>query len=81
MRSTNDPIAGLKQHILDWSVASEEELKTLDKQARNHVNEEVAAAEAMAAPETTPTILYEDIYVRGTEPPFMRGRTPGKSTR
>ncbi|RKU44157.1 alpha subunit of pyruvate dehydrogenase [Coniochaeta pulveracea] len=75
MRSTNDPIAGLKQHILDWNVASEEELKALDKEARAHVNEEVSIAEAMAAPEATPKILYEDIYVRGSEPQFIRGRT------
>ncbi|KAK5663993.1 hypothetical protein OQA88_206 [Cercophora sp. LCS_1] len=75
MRSTNDPIAGLKQHILDWGVAKEEELKALDKQARSHVNEESAAAEAMAAPEATPQILFEDIYVKGTEPQFIRGRT------
>ena len=75
MRSTNDPISGLKQHILDWSVASEDELKAIDKEARSHVNEEVAAAEAMAAPEPIPQILYEDIYVKGSEPPFIRGRT------
>lgn len=76
MRSTNDPIAGLKQKILDWEVATEDELKKIDKDARSHVNEEVAAAEAMAAPEPTPVILFEDIYVRGSEPQFIRGRTP-----
>ncbi|KAI1393773.1 dehydrogenase E1 component-domain-containing protein [Hypoxylon trugodes] len=79
MRSTNDPIAGLKQKILDWEVCTEEELKSIDKDARKHVNEEVAVAEAMAVPETTPQILYEDIYVRGTEPQFMRGRTPDEN--
>lgn len=75
MRSTNDPIAGLKQKILDWEVATEEELKKLDKEARSHVSEEVAIAEAMAVPEATPSILFEDIYVKGTEPQFIRGRT------
>jgi pyruvate dehydrogenase E1 component alpha subunit len=79
MRSTNDPIAGLKQHILDWAVASEDELKAIDKEARAHVTEEVAAAEAMAAPEPTAKILYEDIYVRGSEIPFIRGRTPDEN--
>lgn len=74
MRSTNDPIAGLKHKILDWEICTEEELKTIDKDARKHVNDEVAIAEAMAVPETTPQILYEDIYVRGSEPQFMRGR-------
>jgi len=79
MRSTNDPIAGLKQHILDWTVASEDELKTIDKEARAYVNEEVKIAEEMPAPEATPKILFEDIYVRGTEPQFVRGRTPDEN--
>jgi len=75
MRSTNDPIACLKQKMLDWTVVTEEELKAIDKEARNHVNEEVAIAEKMAVPDAKPKILYEDIYVRGTEPQFVRGRT------
>ncbi|KAI0481151.1 dehydrogenase E1 component-domain-containing protein [Xylariaceae sp. FL0804] len=79
MRSTNDAIAGLKKHILDWTVCSEEELKGIDKEARKYVADEVAEAEAMAVPETKPQILYEDIYVRGTEPQFMRGRTPDEN--
>lgn len=76
MRSTNDPIAGLKQKILDWGVNTEEELKKVDKEARAHVNEEVAAAEAMAPPEPTMNILFEDIYVPGSEPKYIRGRVP-----
>ncbi|KAI1274820.1 dehydrogenase E1 component-domain-containing protein [Xylaria sp. FL0933] len=79
MRSTNDPIAGLKQKILDWGVCNEDELKTIDKEARKHVNDEVAAAEAMAAPENKPEILFEDVYVRGSEPQFLRGRTPDEN--
>ncbi|KAI1104647.1 dehydrogenase E1 component-domain-containing protein [Jackrogersella minutella] len=79
MRSTNDPIAGLKQKILEWEVCTEDELKSLDKEARKHVNEEVAVAEAMPVPENTPQILYEDTYVKGTEPQFMRGRTPDEN--
>jgi len=75
MRSTNDPIAGLKHKLLDWGVLSEEELKNIDKEARAHVNAEVAIAESMAPPEAISQILFEDIYVKGTEPPFIRGRT------
>ncbi|KFY76711.1 hypothetical protein V499_03720 [Pseudogymnoascus sp. VKM F-103] len=75
MRSTNDPIAGLKSRLLDWEVVSEEELKGIDKQARSDVDKEVAEAEKMAAPEASEKILFEDIYVRGSEPEFMRGRT------
>ena len=79
MRSTHDPIAGLKQKLLDWGVVAEEELKGIDKEARAYVDEEVAEAEKMAVPEPTPQILFEDIYVRGSEPPFMRGRTPDEN--
>jgi pyruvate dehydrogenase E1 component alpha subunit len=79
MRSTQDPIAGLKQKIIDWGVMTEEELKTMDKQARADVDKEVAEAEAMPFPDATPQILYEDIYVRGSEPQFMRGRTPDEN--
>jgi len=76
MRSTNDPIAGLKQKILDWGVCTEAELKELDKKARSNVDAEVAEAEAMPPPDATPKILFEDIYVRGSEPEFLRGRIP-----
>ncbi|MCJ1325970.1 alpha subunit of pyruvate dehydrogenase [Thelotrema lepadinum] len=76
MRSTNDPIAGLKQKLLDWGVTSEEELKGIDKEARSFVDGEVAEAEKMEAPDPTAKILFEDIYVRGSEPAWVRGRTP-----
>ena len=79
MRSTNDPIAGLKQKILDWEVCTEEELKSIDKEARQSVDDEVAAAEKMPVPEASPKILYEDIYVRGSEPEWLRGRTPDEN--
>ena len=76
MRSTQDPIAGLKQKLLEWQVTTEEELKSLDKKARSSVDAEVAEAEAMPAPDATPEVLFEDIYVRGSEPQFLRGRVP-----
>jgi pyruvate dehydrogenase E1 component alpha subunit len=79
MRSTNDPIAGLKQKLLDWGVVTEEELKGIDKDARQYVDGEVAEAEKLPAPEPSPKILYEDVYMRGSEPPFMRGRTAEES--
>lgn len=74
MRSTQDPIAGLKQKLLEWNVTTEDELKGIDKDARSAVDKEVKEAEEMLAPEATPQILFEDIYVRGSEPAFMRGR-------
>lgn len=79
MRSTNDAIAGLKQKILDWGVTTEDNLKKIDKEARSHVSEEVAIAEAMAVPEAKPSILFEDIYVPGSEPSYIRGRTPDET--
>jgi pyruvate dehydrogenase E1 component alpha subunit len=79
MRSTNDPIAGLKQKILDWEVCTEDELKNIDKESRQDVDKEVAEAEQMAPPEPTPKNLFEDIYVRGSEPNFLRGRTPDEN--
>ena len=79
MRSTNDPIAGLKQKLLDWEVVSEEELKGIDKEARAYVDGEVAEAEKMAVPEANAKVLFEDIYVRGSEPNFMRGRIPDEN--
>lgn len=75
MRSTNDPIAGLKQKIIEWGVTSEDELKSIDKAARAAIDQEVAEAEQMAVPENNSRILFEDIYVRGSEPRWMRGRT------
>ncbi|KAJ5317224.1 hypothetical protein PENANT_c045G10232 [Penicillium antarcticum] len=75
MRSTNDPIAGLKKKMLEWGVTSEEDLKALDKEARAKVDAEVAEAEKMAVPDNNSRILFEDIYVRGSEPKWMRGRT------
>ena len=79
MRSTNDPIAGLKQKLLDWEVVTEDELKGIDKEARAYVDGEVAEAEKMEVPTPEPRILFEDIYVRGSEPAFLRGRTPDEN--
>jgi pyruvate dehydrogenase E1 component alpha subunit len=33
----------------------------------------------MPHPDATPKILFEDIYVRGSEPQFIRGRTPDEA--
>ncbi|EHL02366.1 putative Pyruvate dehydrogenase E1 component subunit alpha, mitochondrial [Glarea lozoyensis 74030] len=66
MRSTQDPIAGLKLKLLEWNVTTEDELKQIDKDARAAVDKEVAEAEAMPPPDATPQIVFEDIYVRGS---------------
>nr|AAB86816.1 pyruvate dehydrogenase E1 component alpha subunit [Scheffersomyces stipitis] len=74
MRSRNDPIAGLKATLLDKGIATEEEIKSYDKAARKYVDEQVAAAEADAPPEAKMDLLFEDVYVPGSEIPVLRGR-------
>ena len=72
MRSTQDPIRGLQKYIEDWGLATEEELKTIDKESKASVDK--AVEEAKASPEPDMNDFWTDIYYKGTEPPFMRGR-------
>jgi pyruvate dehydrogenase E1 component alpha subunit len=74
MRLRNDPIAGLKLTLLDLGIASEDEIKSYDKAARKYVDEQVAAAEQDAPPEAKMDILFEDVYVPGSEIKELRGR-------
>ena len=76
MRSKNDPIAGLKMHLVDLGIATEGEVKAYDKAARKYVDEQVELADAAAPPEAKLSILFEDVYVKGTETPTLRGRIP-----
>lgn len=71
----NDPITNLRSKLVDWGILSEDEAKTIDKEVRSHVNNEVEEAEKMPEPEPRPDILFEDIYVSGSEPAQRRGRT------
>lgn len=72
MRSTKDPIRGLQRYIEEWGVASEQELKALDKEAKAEVDG--AVEEAKTSPEPTAEDLWTDIYFKGSEPLVMRGR-------
>jgi len=72
MRSTQDPIRGLARNIEEWGLATEQELKLLDKEAKAEVD--AAVEEAKTSPEPLLKDLWTDIYYKGTEPPFMRGR-------
>lgn len=72
MRSTQDPIRGLQKYIEEWGMATEQELKALDKAAKAEVD--AAVEEAKASPEPLIKDLWTDIYYKGTEPPYMRGR-------
>lgn len=70
-----DPITTFKEALADWGIMSNDEARDIDKEVRKMVQNEVDEAEKMAAPETKPEILFEDIFVRGSEPTQRRGRT------
>ncbi|KAJ3109285.1 alpha subunit of pyruvate dehydrogenase [Phlyctochytrium planicorne] len=74
MRSTNDPITGLRNRIVDSGAGSEEELKKIDKEVRQEIDQ--ATADAKASPEPAVTELFTDIYAKGSEPPFLRSCEP-----
>lgn len=71
----NDPITALRSKLNGWGILSEDEAKAIDKEVRSHVNREVEEAEKMPEPEPRLDILFEDIYVPGSEPAQRRGRT------
>ncbi|KAG0227471.1 alpha subunit of pyruvate dehydrogenase [Actinomortierella wolfii] len=79
MRSNNDPITGLKQRMLELGVVTEEELKAVDKAARAEVDK--AVEEAKSSPEPNVDQLFTQIYLKGTEIPYIRGREPEEGIR
>ncbi|KAG0276637.1 alpha subunit of pyruvate dehydrogenase [Linnemannia exigua] len=74
VRSDNDPITHLKEHLLENQVVSEKELKEMDKAARAEVDK--AANEARNSPPPDMETFWTDVYVKGYEVPFLRGREP-----
>jgi len=72
MRSTHDPIRGLQRYLEEWGLATEDDLKALEKEAKAEVDQAVEEAKASAEP--TEKDLWTDVYFKGTEPPFLRGR-------
>ena len=72
---SNDPIANLRARLMDWDVLSEDEARAIDKDVRSLINHEVEQAEQMPEPEANFDIVFEDIYVPGSEPAQRRGRT------
>ncbi|KAJ3016822.1 alpha subunit of pyruvate dehydrogenase [Thoreauomyces humboldtii] len=77
MRSTNDPITGLKERILAHEIATEEDLKKIDKEARTEIDR--AVVEAKESPEPDLSELFTDIHTKGNEPLFLRGCTPDET--
>lgn len=59
MRSSSDPIQGLKSRILEWGVVDEATLKKVDKAAKEEVDQ--AVEEAKQSPEPDVKELWTDI--------------------
>ncbi|KAJ1680383.1 alpha subunit of pyruvate dehydrogenase [Spiromyces aspiralis] len=74
MRSTRDPISNFKMRLIDAGIATEADIKAIDKEVKKFIDGELARAKA--DPEPPISDLFADIYVPGTEPPFLRGRVP-----
>ncbi|KAL2809656.1 dehydrogenase E1 component-domain-containing protein [Aspergillus granulosus] len=71
----NDPISSLRNKLINWGVFTEDQAKDIDRSIRQRINEEVAEAEKSPEPELKAKVLFQDIYVRGSEPNQRRGRT------
>jgi pyruvate dehydrogenase E1 component alpha subunit len=61
MREERDPITNLREDLLQRKVATEDRLKTIDRQVRDLVTE--AAEFAQNSPEPNPAELYTDVFV------------------
>jgi len=79
VRSTRDPIRTLRRYAEDWDVATEQELKQIDKDAKAEVAAAVSEAKESSDPHAID--LWADIYSKGNEPPFMRGRERNEVSR
>ncbi|ORZ12483.1 dehydrogenase E1 component-domain-containing protein, partial [Lobosporangium transversale] len=74
MRADHDAITGLKDRLLEHKLITEDEVKALDKAARAEVDK--IAEKVKADPEPDLKEFWENVYVKGTEVPFLRGREP-----
>ncbi|RDB15958.1 Pyruvate dehydrogenase E1 component subunit alpha, mitochondrial [Hypsizygus marmoreus] len=72
VRSTRDPIRGLQGYIEDWGLATPQELKLIDKEAKATVD--AAVEEAKAAPEPLADDLFTGVYPVGDPTLTRRGR-------
>ncbi|MBV8111960.1 MAG: pyruvate dehydrogenase (acetyl-transferring) E1 component subunit alpha, partial [Hyphomicrobiales bacterium] len=60
MRTEHDPIEQVRHRVLDKKWASEDDIKRIDGEVRDRVNE--AAEFATHDPEPDPSELYTDVY-------------------
>ncbi|KAF8924574.1 dehydrogenase E1 component-domain-containing protein [Dissophora ornata] len=74
VRLENDPITSLKERLLKHNIATEDEIKTTDMAARAEVDK--AAEQAKNDPEPPTEWFWDNVYVKDTEAPILRGREP-----
>jgi pyruvate dehydrogenase E1 component alpha subunit len=65
MRKSKDPIEILKRFILEGKLATEDQLKKIDREARDVV--EKAIEDARAAPFPQPEEVFTDIFIHPKE--------------
>jgi pyruvate dehydrogenase E1 component alpha subunit len=71
----NDPISSFRDKLIDWGVFTEDQAKSVDRSVREMTSKEVAEAEKSPESELKAEVLFQDIYVRGSELNQWRGRT------
>jgi pyruvate dehydrogenase E1 component alpha subunit len=76
VRETQDCLLSLKNKIIENKIASEDELKGIEKEVRQIVADSLKKAKSMGYPDTMET--YSDIYYNEI-PPFIRGREYSES--
>ncbi|KJH47752.1 pyruvate dehydrogenase E1 component, alpha subunit [Dictyocaulus viviparus] len=76
VRKTRDPITGFKDRIITSGLATEEDLKNIDKDVRKEVDEAVNVANTAAL--LPPEGIYSDIY-HNTPPQLVRSATIDES--
>ncbi|KAI1318346.1 alpha subunit of pyruvate dehydrogenase [Mortierella claussenii] len=74
MRAEHDPITGLKERLLEHNLTTEDEIRALDKAARAEVDK--AAEEAKNDEQPDLEEFWTNVYAKGHEVPFLRGREP-----
>lgn len=75
MRSHHDTITGMKSRLVEFGVATEDELKQIEKQVRQEVNEATKRAQEAPLPTADAETLFANTYIPGSEPDWVRGRT------
>jgi len=70
IRAERDPIENLRMYLLENSLATEEDISNIEKDAKNEVDEAVKAARE--APFPPISALYNDVYTVDSKPYYAR---------